>query len=83
MTGGKIDTKSIKNKIKRREIVHKQRYIKNKIKKAEKLKLKKVIEALPEDERPAKTVATTIDNTREKDETIVHHDDDEVCCIND
>ena len=78
MVGGKIDAKNIKNKIKRREVVQKQKYMANKRKKLEKAKLKREIESMPENERPAKPNITTIDKKREKDETVVHHDDEEV-----
>ena len=62
----------------RREIIQKRKYIETKRKKAEKLKRQREIAAMPESERPAKPVQKTLDNTREKDETIVTHDDEEV-----
>ena len=80
MAGGKIAVNDIKNKIKRREVVQKHKYIAAKKKKAEKDKLKREIAAMPESERPAKKVASTIDANREKDDTVVGHDDEEVRC---
>jgi ribosome production factor 1 len=70
----------IKNKVKREEVFNKQRQTKNQIKLKKRLKQKKEEAANPElkEERLKNNVPNTLENTREFDETIVDHEDEEV-----
>ncbi|KAG1657804.1 hypothetical protein FOA52_006580 [Chlamydomonas sp. UWO 241] len=73
-------TSGIKNKLARSEMYAKLRHKAQKTKKMEKKKRQKVEEAMVKDglEPPPKRVPKTIESTREKDETMVQPDDEEV-----
>jgi len=73
----KVLPSTIRNKIKRGEVYHKQQVEKKKEKKKRIKKRKREEEVLGE-EAPPKAIPKTIDNTREFDETIVQPDDEEV-----
>jgi ribosome production factor 1 len=73
----KIQPSQIKNKMKRSEVYQKQKKEKKKLKTKERQQRQKEAEALG-DEAPPKQPARTLDNTREKDETIVTAEDEEV-----
>lgn len=73
----RVEPSTIKNKMKRSEVFHRQQLDKNREKREARERRRREAEELGE-AAPAKAVPRTLENTRELEETLVNPDDEEV-----